>query len=69
MHSYNKFDLVKIIKRNDTTLVNYSYLADGTKAFRLMWLMALGNIMQQSMLKKLPLIKLYQKVWDLCVVL
>ena len=31
MHSYNKFDLVENIKRNDTTLVNYSYLADGTK--------------------------------------
>ena len=28
---YNNLDLVKNIKRNDTTLVNYSYLADGTK--------------------------------------
>ena len=28
---YNDLDLVRNIKRNDTTLVNYSYLADGTK--------------------------------------
>lgn len=28
---YNDLDLIKNIKRNDTTLVNYSYLADGTK--------------------------------------
>ena len=31
MYSCSPFSLVKNIKRNDTTLVNYSYLADGTK--------------------------------------
>ena len=29
--SYNDLDLVRNIESNGTTLVNYSYLADGTK--------------------------------------
>ena len=39
------------------------------KVYRLMRLMVLEEGMQRSIPKKLPLIKLYQKVWDLCVVL
>ena len=29
--TYNDLDLIENIVRNDTTLVNYSYLSDGTK--------------------------------------